>query len=360
MNRILIFAQIPPPVHGQSVMTGHLLDGLRDSGQCDLKSGHDRIAAIAYYHLNPRISEDLGDIGRWRPSKIFRIFGFILEAFGVRFRYGVDTLYFIPARPRREGMYRDWCVLFFCRLFFRRLILHWHCIGQPEFIRKISAPERALARLFYGRAALSIALSNYSRDEATYFNSRQTVVVPNGIPDPCPDFDAKVWPERQKRAEALAAVGAQQASAPLFYEMLFVSGRMTSKGLFDAMAAAIRANCLLAEKNVPLRMRLTVAGSFSDEVERLRFETDAQKLNATQLPGRERAAGDFRGLGRGGKEAATLSRGRLFYFSDDVSGGKFWPRSRRSNGSRLRGHHHALAGGARSFARRLRKFGRAA
>jgi glycosyltransferase involved in cell wall biosynthesis len=46
-----------------------------------------------------------------------------------------------------------------------------------------------------------------------------------------------------------------------------------------------KANGLLAQKDVPLRIRLTVAGPFEDEAERLRFEAAAAELNATQIPG---------------------------------------------------------------------------
>ena len=291
MTRLLIYAQVPPPLHGQSVMVGHLVEGLRQAGQIDLAKPSDSegnaSAVIAYYHLNPRISEDLGDIGRWRPRKLFLVFGFIFEAIRARFRFGLDTFYFVPAPAKREALYRDWCVLFFCRPFFKRVIFHWHCIGQPEFIeKKLSGPERLLARLFYGGATLSIVLSNYSREEASYFNSQHTEVVPNGIPDPCPQFDAEVWPERQRRAEVRAKVWSGLSKEPLFYDVLFLAGRMTPKGLFDAMAAVTQANQMLAQKSLPLRLRLTVAGPFEDDAERSRYDAAALELNATQMPGK--------------------------------------------------------------------------
>jgi glycosyltransferase involved in cell wall biosynthesis len=291
MTRLMIYAQVPPPVHGQSVMVGHLIDGLRAANQIDLESNPNGnpAATIAYCHVNPRISEDLGDIGRWRPRKLFLVFYFIFTAIRMRFRHGLDTFYFVPAPPKRGALYRDWCVLLFCRPFFRRLVLHWHCIGQPEFmLKKLSAPERFLAGWLYGGASLSIVLSNYSREEASYFKSVRTEVVPNGIPDPCPQFDTQVWPERQARAKAME--GACTANAPegssVYYQVLFIAGRMTQKGLFDSMAAVKEANKLLAGKNLPLRVRLTVAGSFDDDAERGRFETMAKEINSTQLPGK--------------------------------------------------------------------------
>jgi glycosyltransferase involved in cell wall biosynthesis len=290
--RILIFAQTPPPVHGQSVMAAHLLEALRESGQLDLATEADSVAAapdgIAYYHVNPQLSEDLGDVGKWSVRKLLRVFRSIFEAVSAGLRHRLEVFYFVPAPAKRAAMYRDWVVLLFCRLAFRRLVFHWHCIGQPEFVeQKLTVVERLLARVFYGHADLSICLSNYSREEASYFGSRHTVVVPNGIPDPCPRFDEEIWPERQKRAEILASVFSGGSSQPLLYEVLFLSGRLAPKGLFDAMAAVTRANRALDAQSIPLRLRLTVAGPFTDEAERLRYETAAAELNATRFPGQE-------------------------------------------------------------------------
>lgn len=319
MTRLMIYAQVPPPVHGQSVMVGHLINGLRKAREIDLESDARGKpgATLAYCHVNPRISEDLGDIGRWRPRKLFLVFRFIFSAIRLRFRHGLDTFYFVPAPPKRGALYRDWCVLLLCRPFYKRLVLHWHCIGQPEFMeKKLSKYERALAKYFYGNAALSIVLSNYSRDEAAYFKSLKTEVVPNGIPDPCPQFDMEVWPGRVARAGALATARSGRAlkGAPDYYEVLFLSGRMTQKGLFDAMEAVKRANKMLAEQNRTLRVRLTVAGSFDDEDERARFEETTREINATQAPGKHDPLAIFIGWASEEKKKILFRHADCFIF----------------------------------------------
>jgi glycosyltransferase involved in cell wall biosynthesis len=278
--RVLLFAQTPPPVHGQSVMAAQLLAGLRATGQADLASGAapGPDARIGFVHVDPKISDDLADIGRWRAGKIAAVFRHVAASIRARFAHRLDTFYFVPAPPKREAIYRDWVVLLLCRPFFRRLVLHWHCLGQPAFLEeRLSAPERFFTRLIYARADLSIVLSNYSREEAAYFFPARTIVIPNGIPDPCPRFDEEVWPDRLARHEAWRAAAAAKRAHR--YEVLFLSGRMTEKGLFDALAAVTEANRRLAAEDSPLRVALTVAGEFADAAERARFDEAARSLD---------------------------------------------------------------------------------
>ena len=283
MTRVLIYAQVPPPLHGQSVMVQLLVDGLRETGQVDLAQGMGK-GAIAFVHINPQLSHDLADIGRWRPGKILSVFKFVFEAIRAKFRYKLDTFYFVPAPPKREALYRDWAVLLLCRPFFSKLVLHWHCIGQRDFFAtKLNALERWLGHLCYDRATVSVALSKFSEEEASMFRPRKSVVVPNGLPDPCPQFDAEVWPERQKRALALSA--AAQSSALHFYEVLFVAGRMTPKGLFDAIEAVNAASRHADRSDSCLRFRLTVAGPFENDAERARFDAaNAALESGTNYP----------------------------------------------------------------------------
>jgi glycosyltransferase involved in cell wall biosynthesis len=56
------------------------------------------------------------------------------------------------------------------------------------------------------------------------------------------------------------------------FEVLFLSLCTREKGLFDTVEATIRANELLASKQVPIRVHLTVAGRFWREEEKEEYE----------------------------------------------------------------------------------------
>lgn len=170
--KLLVLAQTPPPLHGQSLMVRTLLDGLPAHG-------------IALHHVNLPLSRDHADIGRPRPGKIFTALGAAFRAIAAR-RH-CDTLYYIPAPGKRSALYRDWLLLALVRPFYGRLVLHFHNGGLADWLTtRATAPERWLTRLLLGRATLAIILTPSLRTDPEYLNARRIAVVPNGIADPCP------------------------------------------------------------------------------------------------------------------------------------------------------------------------------
>src|SRR2546425_7013696 len=131
--KLLVFAHTPPPHHGQSYMVQLMLEGFggdcRETPHHAEASSQDGNYGMECYHVNARLSQKLEDIGDLRVGKFFLLLGYCLQALWCRFRYGVTTLYYIPAPGKRSALYRDWTVMFLCRPFFKRVILHWHAAG---------------------------------------------------------------------------------------------------------------------------------------------------------------------------------------------------------------------------------------
>lgn len=172
--KLLVLAQTPPPLHGQSLMVQTAVDGLPQHG-------------IEVHHVNLRLSRSHADIGGWRPGKILAVLDACFHAVVARFTEGCDTLYYVPAPAKRGALYRDWIVMALCRPFFRRLVLHFHNGGLGEWIKKkLTTPERALTRLLLGRADLAIVLTRSLRADADALDARTVAVVANGIALPAP------------------------------------------------------------------------------------------------------------------------------------------------------------------------------
>lgn len=294
--KILLFAHTPPPHHGQSYMVQQLLEAMGgDSRRRSKRSGDD--AELECYHVNARFSDDAADIGRPRPGKVRLLLNYCVQALCLRWHRRVTCLFYIPAPAQNSALLRDWLVMALLRSFFPRRVYWWQAAGMGEWLGS-GAPQwkHWLTRRLLGHPDLSIVLSEWGRRDAQAVSSRQIVVVPNGIPDPCPNFTTELLPRRIARAavrrQLLAgkspSPSAQHAAGrnPDRYQLLYLSLCTREKGLFDAVEAVALLNQQLAAASHPLRVELTVAGDFRDATEREEF------LNQLSAPGLSTANGE--------------------------------------------------------------------
>lgn len=209
---------------------------------------------IELRHVNLPLSRDAPDIGRMRPGKIRALLHACRQARRLAMADGIDTLYYVPAPGKRSAVFRDWIAMGMCRPSFRRLILHWHAPGLGEWLRrKTLPPTRALTHRLLDRADLAIVLAEALRTDAEAFAARRIAVVPNGIPDPRPD-----WTPRTRAA-----------GAP--FQVVFLGLCNEEKGLFDAAEAVIAANRLIDAPQDRPAFVLAAAGEFPSQSDEARF-----------------------------------------------------------------------------------------
>ena len=282
--KLLVFAHVPPPHHGQSYMVQLMLAGF--GGDCRKRSRGEIPRdgfGIECYHVNARLSRKLEDIGNLQIGKFFLLLWYCLQAIWCRLRYGVRTLYYIPAPGKNSALYRDWFVMFLCRIFFPRVILHWHAAGLAQWLENsVQLRTRAITYRFLKKVDLSIVLSQYNRADADKLYSQEIKVVSNGIADPCPDFDTGTLPRRTSRYNARRKLMAGQVLAPEDFEftggdpqnvkVLYIAHCTTEKGLFDTLYGVILANQRLAESLYGLKFQLQIAGTFVNPDEKAGFE----------------------------------------------------------------------------------------
>ncbi len=278
--KLLVFAHTPPPHHGQSYMVKLMLDGLGgNEGGAVAQLREAPGSAVVCYHVDARLSADLEDVGQARLGKLLPLVRYCCRAWYYRFRHGVRHFYYIPAPSVRAPLYRDWIVMALCRPVFSRVIFHWHASGLGTWLDAQARPwERWLSRLLLGRADLSLVLGDHYRQDVQGLSPKKVALVPNGIPDPCPDFERAVWPRRLARSQIRAALLSdtqpdagtmrRAGEAPQVFRVLFLSTCAREKGVFDAVEAAAGLNRQLAQERAPWRVRLTVAGKFGREEDR--------------------------------------------------------------------------------------------
>ncbi len=317
--KLLVFAHVPPPHHGQSYMVQLMLNGF--GGDCR-KSGNPSGARNAYgidcYHVDARFSRSLEDIGELQIGKVPLILYYCLQAIWCRFRYGVTNFYYVPAPGKSVALYRDWLVMFLCRPFFKEIILHWHAAGLAKWLEtSVQIRTRALTYHAFKQAGLSTVISNYNIADAEKLLPRRIRVVSNGIPDPCPDFSQSILPRRQARFTARAKLFANEPLSPddrakaggdpQVVRILYLAHCTREKGLFAAAQAVLAANRILSARQSPVRMKLFAAGSFVINEEKAEFD---QLLNNPEF----NDAVKYLGFVSGAKKERALREADLFCF----------------------------------------------
>ena len=273
--KLVVFAHTPPPFHGQSFMVESMLTGFRNKLIKTITAADSN--ELVCYHVNVRLSDDLEDVGRFRFGKVMTLLYYVFQAIVYRFRFGARNFYYVPAPGKRSSLYRDWIVMGLCRPFFSRLIFHWHAVGLAGWLTCDACLwERWVTRRLLGFPDLSLTLASSLSDDATYLQSKRIQVVPNGIPDPCPEFEELILPFRRANLARRRQIFEEKSAASdnrETYRVVFLAHCTREKGLFDALRAIALANQDLDEQRLPLRMHLTVAGAFLHESERQEFDS---------------------------------------------------------------------------------------
>jgi glycosyltransferase involved in cell wall biosynthesis len=271
--KLLVFAHVPPPYHGQSYAVKLMLESFGGNRRKPaLAGGRPDRFGIECYHVNARFSKSLEDIGEFRGGKIYLILFYCLQAIWCRFRYGVDAFYYVPAPGKAVALYRDWLVMLVCRPFFKKIIFHWHAAGLAKWLETaVSIRTRSFTYRRMRDADLSIVLSEFNRRDAEKLTARRVTIVAGGIPDPCPQFEMEIPPRRRARIawfkKILAGDFQNTNESNRIANVLFLAHCTREKGVFDAIEGVALANEKQAAEKSPLRFRLTLIGAFASGAE---------------------------------------------------------------------------------------------
>jgi glycosyltransferase involved in cell wall biosynthesis len=270
--KLLVFAHVPPPHHGQSYMVQLMLNSFGGNRRRQPQPPAPDAFGVECYHVNARFSKTFEDIGEFQGAKLFLILFYCLQAVWCRFRYGVENFYYVPAPGKSVALYRDWLVMLLCRPFFKRVILHWHAAGLAKWLETTASMRiRSFTYRRMRDADLSIVLSEFNRRDAEKLTARRINIVGIGVPDPCPQFARDLLPRRQARVAARKkllsgdTVSADAGAATV--NVLYLAHCTREKGVFDAVEGVALANEKCAAEKSPLRFKLILIGAFASEAE---------------------------------------------------------------------------------------------
>ncbi|HOI28597.1 MAG TPA: glycosyltransferase family 4 protein [Melioribacteraceae bacterium] len=243
-KRIIIFAHIPPPYHGASIMQKYLVD-------CEWDWCYKESIVLRY-------SDQIHQIGSFNLKKGYLLFVTLFRIIKSRFKSRIDICYYPPALTGRLPFYRDLISILLIKMTCEQIVYHFHAGGALSFYNRISGLEKLLARRILGNVSFTIALLPQLVDELKFLNAANYVTIPNGIPDNFNKYKKSNLTEKRVR-------------------ILYLGNLLKDKGIFDLLESV---NIL---KNFSGDFVVRFVGSWESESVKKSFYSLINKYNIEAL-----------------------------------------------------------------------------
>ncbi|MBW2065617.1 MAG: glycosyltransferase family 4 protein [Deltaproteobacteria bacterium] len=222
-TRILLVSQLPPPVHGSTVMTQRFMEALAKAG----------FEVRMVERIFSRRQEDVGKVSL---GKVMKIPPLCLRLLTAVLRYRPDLCVFFITVGFGSFLV-DCLLLLILRLFRVEYVVYMHGIGLKKWTKESVLPERYLAQKVLSSALGGIVLGESLKDDVIdCIPDSRLAVVPNGIPDMAAD---------SKEINSLSKCG-EDPHRPV--TLLFLANLLPSKGPLAFLQMARRVSA--EEKNV--------------------------------------------------------------------------------------------------------------
>lgn len=232
---ILVLSQVPPPVHGSTLMTRAFLEAVAKEGR-------------SVRLIDRRFSRSTDNVGRFSVRKVvvaFSLLGRIATALLSNRR--PVLVHFVTNRP--FSFIVDCAVAALAHLRRASVINYVHTSGYSELASR-NAVFSKLTRFLLGRAVVTVILGDALRaDVAPFVASSRLRVIPNTVPPPAVET-ATVRPRPPADPTATPPRGPY---------LLFLSNLLPEKGAIDFVTA-----CGLIGTSFP-ELRFVVAGTTRDK-----------------------------------------------------------------------------------------------
>jgi glycosyltransferase involved in cell wall biosynthesis len=243
MRKILFIIQLPPPVHGASLMNKLVFDrmNLNPANKCKL--------------IKLNFARNLSDLQKFKPRKIFRALSIVFEIIFKSISFRPDIVYFSMV-PIGYVLIRDSLYLILLKLFApnSKKVIHLHRPGLAQFYNRNKGIIK-LYKLLFKNCELVHLTAGLAQKELIPLNltNSKVTVVPNSI----------------IKAHAYSFEPTKDSN-----NILFLSNFLRHKGYLELVDAFF----MLHQKYPALS--LTLAGAFVNESDR---EELLEKIHGYQL-----------------------------------------------------------------------------
>lgn len=167
MKKVLYIVQLPPPIHGASLMNSYLV-------KSDLMNNSFNVQTV-----NLQFAPTIKDLEKFSLRKIFKALYYAVEIFKKSITFKPDLVYFTLS-PAGYAFYRDVFYVLILKLCNRKILYHLHGKGIKKEAEKNFLKKNFYKFVFKNTNSICLA-QNLTEDIASVCSSRP-FIVPCGIP----------------------------------------------------------------------------------------------------------------------------------------------------------------------------------
>lgn len=223
-GKILLIVQLPPPIHGASVMNSHIVNSEKINKRFNIEV------------INLQFSKTIGEISIFSIRKVFKAIYFGFKIINQVFIQKPDLVYFTFS-PSGYAFYRDVIYVVLLKLLRRKIVFHLHGKGIKE--NKLNIVKKCLYLLVF-RNTYVICLSKKLVNDIETVNRSVPYIIPNGI-----QLQSEIGERKHKKSGSVT-------------QILFLSNYVESKGILILIDALKRL------KNQGYNFKAKLVGAPSD------------------------------------------------------------------------------------------------
>lgn len=167
-QRILILGQIPPPFGGQAINIQKMVQVLNKHH-------------FNYQLIPLNFSESLNDMGAFNFTKALKLIRIFFTLWYKLLVYRPNLVYYPPAGPTINAVYRDFILLFPIKLLGVKRIFHFHAGGLKSIYAGLVPWAKTVYRYVYFKPAYAICLSKAGRIDPEFLQAQEIDIIPSGV-----------------------------------------------------------------------------------------------------------------------------------------------------------------------------------
>lgn len=170
-NKVLCLLQLPPPVHGASMVNVSIRDSKYINAKIDAK----------YIDISP--ANDMTDLGKLSLNKIALTFIIIIKCIYNFLRFKPDLVY-ITLSPHGFAFWKDALILQMLKLLGAKIVVHLHGKGIKSEVSKSKFKLSVYKKVFKRINVIHLSKSLFSDVDTVFDNTMLLTEVNNGVKTP--------------------------------------------------------------------------------------------------------------------------------------------------------------------------------